>query len=285
MDAVTGTSNAFLLGCIVLSLLLFAWGNRFWRFKEQPAPTLLFIGIRSLIGSFWAAAGWWMWSGDLPSWTWSAAAWQAVGLGGLGFLGLWAFVRSLNSDHSASALVGQSLNVVVGFAVGTALSGTWPSRYQLLAATLLLSIQLLLLFRRGGIRGWIPAAAGLAYGLYYPLSVPALRELGPLSFFLVAEWTQGLLALALGTVGGEWKRFNRPLLRQAGIQAAFSTGGQLAYFGALGAAALPQVVLLSGLGFSVNYLALHRPKSNEDWAYLAYFGAAGLTGAWLTLMN
>jgi hypothetical protein len=45
------------------------------------------------------------------------------------------------------------------------------------------------------------------------------------------------------------------------------------------------VVLLSGLGFSVNYLALHRPKSKEDWAYLAYFAAAGLTGAWLTLMS
>jgi hypothetical protein len=102
---------------------------------------------------------------------------------------------------------------------------------------------------------------------------------------LVAEWTQGLLALVLGTALGEWKRFNRPLLRQAGIQAAFATGGQLAYFGALGAAALPQVVLLSGLGFSVNYLALHRPKSKEDWAYLAYFSAAGLTGVWLTLMN
>ena len=226
-----------------------------------------------------------MWSGDLPSWSWSAAAWQAVGLGGLGFLGLWAFVRSLNSDHSASALVGQSLNVVVGFAVGTAMSGTWPNGYQILAAALLLSIQLLLLFRRGGIRGWIPAAAGLAYGFYYPLSVPALRELGSLPFFLIAEWTQGLLALILGTVGGEWKRFNRPLLGQAGLQAAFATGGQLAYFAALGAAALPQVVLLSGLGFSVNYLALHRPKTREDWVYLIYFVAAGLTGAWLTLMN
>lgn len=285
MDTFTGTSNVFLVGCIALSLVLFALGNRFWRFKEQPAPTLLFIGIRSLIGSFWVAAGWWMWSGGWPSWSWNAAAWQAVGLGGLGFLGLWAFVRSLNSDHFASALVGQSLNVVVGFAVGMAMSGTWPTGNQALAAILLLSIQFLLLFRRGGIRGWIPAAAGLAYGLYYPLSVPALRELGPISFFLISEWTQGLLALILGTVGGEWKRFKLPLLWQASMQASFSTGGQLAYFGALGAAALPQVVLLSGLGFSVNYLALHRPKSREDWIYLGYFGAAGLTGAWLTLMN
>ncbi len=285
MNEVNWVENAFLLGCIATSLVLFALGNRFWKFKEQPAPMLLFIGIRSLTGTLWAVLGWWLWSGNWPYWSWGPAVWQAIGLGVLGFLGLWAFVRSLNSDHSASALVGQSLNVVVGFAVGSALNGAWPSTFQLLAAVLLLSIQLLLLFRRGGIRGWIPAGAGLAYGLYYPLSVPALRELGPISFFFLAECAQGILALMLGTARGEWSRFNFQLLRQSGLQAAFATGGQLAYFVALGAAALPQVVLLSGLGFSVNYLVLHKPQNSKDWAYLGYFIAAGLTGACLTLMN
>jgi hypothetical protein len=62
-------------------------------------------------------------------------------------------------------------------------------------------------------------------------------------------------------------------------------GGQLAYFAALGAAALPYVVLLSGLSFSVHFVLLNQPKSRKDYLFLVYFLAAGIAGAWLTLMG
>jgi hypothetical protein len=65
----------------------------------------------------------------------------------------------------------------------------------------------------------------------------------------------------------------------------FSMGGQLAYFAALGAASLPHVVLLSGLSFSVHFLILNQPKTRNDYLFLLYFLAAGLAGAWLTLIG
>lgn len=285
MEDATWTQNAVTLGLIGLSMASFAWGNRYWRFQEQPAPTLLFIGVRSLIGTGWALLLWGIWTGGLPVFVPSVLYFHAILLGFLGFLGLYAFVKSLNSDHAASALVGQSLQVVVGFAVGSLLSGVEPTRNQWISAALLVSIQLILLVRKGGISGWIPASAGIAYGLYYPLSVPALRELGSLPFFLTAEWAQGCAALALGISKGEWSLFRRPLWLNATKQAGLSAVGQLSYFGALSIAALPQVVLISGLGFTVNYLALHRPKTPSDWKYLLYFLLAGLAGSVLTLTN
>jgi hypothetical protein len=68
-------------------------------------------------------------------------------------------------------------------------------------------------------------------------------------------------------------------------QSVLSMGGQLAYFAALGAASLPHVVLLSGLSFSVHFFLLNRPQSRKDYLFLVYFLAAGLAGAWLTLMG
>jgi hypothetical protein len=153
------------------------------------------------------------------------------------------------------------------------------------AALLLLSVQLVLLFREGGIRSWIPAFAGVAYGLYYPFSVPVLEKVGAVSFFVAAETSQGLLALAIGSGRREWTLFRRSLWSPALKQSMFSMGGQLAYFAALGAASLPHVVLLSGLSFSVHFVLLNRPQSRKDYLFLVYFLVAGMAGAWLTLMG
>lgn len=277
------SQSAFVVASILVSMGLFGFGNRYWVLKTKPAPLALFIGIRSLSGALMMSVLWKTWSGEWPFLGLESVHIKAFALGGLGFAGLWAFVHALNRDRVASALVGQSLQVAVGMAVGALLSQSWPTPQQTAAAFLLVSVQLILLFREGGIRGWIPALAGVSYGLYYPLSVPLLGKLGAVSFFVAAETAQGFLALAVGTQQKEWPLLTRSLWPPAWKQSLFSMGGQLAYFGALGAASLPHVVLLSGLSFSVHFVLLHPPKSKKDYLFVAYFVAAGLSGAWLTL--
>jgi hypothetical protein len=285
MPSIPLSQTAFVMASILVSMGLFGFGNRYWRLKQKPAPLALFIGIRSLFGALVMSIVWKIWSGEWPSMGLESVHLKVFAMGILGFTGLWAFVHALNADRTASALVGQSLQVVVGLVVGSWMAGGWPSLPQIGAALLLLSVQLVLLFREGGIRGWIPALAGVAYGLYYPLSVPLLEKVGPVSFFVAAEMAQGLLALVVGTGRREWTLFHRSLWSPALKQSVFSMGGQLAYFAALGAASLPHVVLLSGLSFSVHFLFLNRPQSRKDYLFLVYFLAAGLVGAWLTLMG
>jgi hypothetical protein len=285
MPSIPLSQTAFVMASILVSMGLFGFGNRYWRLKQKPAPLALFIGIRSLFGALVMSVVWKIWSGEWPSMGLESVHLKVFAMGILGFTGLWAFVHALNADRTASALVGQSLQVVVGLVVGSWMAGVWPSLPQIGAALLLLSVQLVLLFREGGIRGWIPALAGVAYGLYYPLSVPLLEKVGPVSFFVAAEMAQGLLALVVGTGRREWALFHRSLWSPALKQSVFSMGGQLAYFAALGAASLPHVVLLSGLSFSVHFFLLNRPQSRKDYLFLVYFLAAGLVGAWLTLMG